>query len=463
MLGRLIALVALLVALAPGGASAATREAAPSVVRADLVTHVFPEVGHRVVAVALRYDRPVQVRAGSAAARAAFSVTATIGGVTAPRTVTDVYTRSDLSAESWRPKGGSGRYLILELDPADANATANGNSADGATAPIDLRGAYTITQDAAVRDARGGALPPLPFALENDGIVQPVVDDFARRSFTGGDGTRIAFRLFRPESLRAGRTYPLVLFLHGGGETGSPQVAPANVTQITANRGAIVWATPERQAEHPAFVVAPQLPGRESQWTEPAIEAAVLDLVERLGERYPIDPDRIYLTGLSRGGRGAIDLLSRNPGTFAGSLLAAARAEDDDVSLVPAMKDVPLWLTHAADDPVVPYAGSVDIANALEGAGAPVTRGEWAGDNSAGAAQDRAAERAARRLLAQARASGSHTLFTTYTAGTVAVNAHFSWGSMYETEVMLDWLFAQDRGRHAATRGRLRRAAATMP
>ena len=227
-----------------------------------------------------------------------------------------------------------------------------------------------------MRDDRGGALPPLPFALENDGIVQPVVDDFARRSFTGGDGTRIAFRLFRPESLRAGRTYPLVLFLHGGGETGSPQVAPANVTQITANRGAIVWATPERQAEHPAFVVAPQLPGRESQWTEPAIEAAVLDLVERLGERYPIDPDRIYLTGLSRGGRGAIDFLSRNPGTFAGSLLAAARAEDDDVSRVPAMKDVPLWLTHAADDPVVPYAGSVDIANALEGAGAPVTRGD---------------------------------------------------------------------------------------
>ena len=102
MLGRLIALVALLVALAPGGASAATREAAPSVVRADLVTHVFPEVGHRVVAVALRYDRPVQVRAGSAAARAAFSVTATIGGVTAPRTVTDVYS----AARCRRNRGG---------------------------------------------------------------------------------------------------------------------------------------------------------------------------------------------------------------------------------------------------------------------------------------------------------------------------------------------------------------------
>ena len=108
---------------------------------------------------------------------------------------------------------------------------------------------------------------------------------------------------------------------------------------------------------------------------------------------------------------------------------------------------MPLWLTHAADDPVVPYAGSVDIANALAAAGARVTRGEWAGDNSAAPAHDQAAEAAARRLLSQARATRSHTLFTTYTAGTVAVNAHFSWGPMYETGVMLDWLFAQDRAR----------------
>jgi predicted peptidase len=429
---RWIALIAALVLVAVAAPGA--RASAPDVQRADLVGHVYPEIGHRVVAVALRYDRPIHVRA---AAPDAFTVEATIGGVTAPRTVTRVYSAA---APTAAPPGRPGRYLILALDPADANAPANGNSADGATAPHDLRGAYTITQ---ADGARG--LPPLPTAVENEGLVTPVVDDFARRSFTDSAGTRIAYRFFRPERQRAGRRYPLVLFLHGGGETGSPQVRPANTTQITANRGAIVWATPERQAEDPAFVVAPQLPGRTSQWTEPAIRAAVMGLLARLGDAYPVDPDRIYLTGLSRGGRGAVEYLSQHPDTFAGALLAAARAEDDDVSAVPAFAHVPLWLTHAADDPVVPYAGSVDIAAALEAAGAPVTRGEWAGDNSAGPAQDRAAEAAARRLLARARAGGSHTLFTTYSPGTVAVNAHFSWGPMYETDVMLDWLFAQER------------------
>ena len=288
-------------------------------------------------------------------------------------------------------------------------------------------------------------LPARPFAITNDRVRNPVVDDFTRMSFTDDAGTKLNFRFFKPDrSPRGRRGFPLVLHLHGGGETGSPLVAPNNVTQITANRGAIVWATPERQARHPSFVVAPQLPGRTSQWTEPAIQAAVLALVDRIADSHRVDRNRIYLSGLSRGARGGVDILSNRPGLFAGALLSASRPEADDVSKVPQMADVPLWAVHAVDDPVVPYSASVAIMAALEAAGVRVTRGEWAGDNSAGPAQDRAAEDAARALLRDAQATGSHTLFTTYSAGTVAVNAHFSWGPMYETAVMLDWLFAQD-------------------
>src|SRR5690349_2061805 len=119
---RLIASATMLVALTAGTARADTRTAAPSVERADLVTHVFPETGHRVVAVSLRYDEAVRVRR---AAPTAFSVTATIDGVTAPRTVTGV-------------RGAPDGSVVVELDPADENASVNGNSADGATAPRDL-------------------------------------------------------------------------------------------------------------------------------------------------------------------------------------------------------------------------------------------------------------------------------------------------------------------------------------
>ena len=89
---RLIALVTVLAGLvlaAAPAAAGASRGPAPE--RADLITHVFPETGQRVVAVALRYDEPLQLRRGSAAARTAFAVraiTATCDGVTVYRSTT---------------------------------------------------------------------------------------------------------------------------------------------------------------------------------------------------------------------------------------------------------------------------------------------------------------------------------------------------------------------------------------
>ena len=95
--GWLIAIVAgLMLVLAP-----ATWAAEPE--RADVVTHVFPETGHRVVAVALRYDELVYLRRGSPA-RAAFTVTA--DGVA--RTVLDVYSSPALPGDEWRLDARSG-------------------------------------------------------------------------------------------------------------------------------------------------------------------------------------------------------------------------------------------------------------------------------------------------------------------------------------------------------------------
>ena len=63
------------------------------------------------------------------------------------------------------------------------------------------------------------------------------------------------YRLFTPAPLIAGRTYPLIVFLHGAGGSGTDnekQLQGANVF------GALVWTLPDHQARHPAFVVAPQ-------------------------------------------------------------------------------------------------------------------------------------------------------------------------------------------------------------
>ncbi|GAB3890883.1 hypothetical protein GCM10029964_063140 [Kibdelosporangium lantanae] len=160
--------------------------------------------------------------------------------------------------------------------------------------------------------------------------------------------------------------------------------------------------------------------------------------------REPVDPDRVYLVGLSSGGRGIYDLLKKYPDRFAAAMPTSGWG---DVSGMDGITRVPLWADHSIDDPVVPYRegrfgkpGTWTLMNALEAAGTRVTRGEWA--NNLPKAEFEARSRA---LLREARAAGSHVLFTSYTAGTTAPNPHFAWGQTYENDVVIDWLFTQSR------------------
>jgi predicted peptidase len=124
---------------------------------------------------------------------------------------------------------------------------------------------------------------------------------------------------------------------------------------------------------------------------------------------------------------------------------------------MPLMRDVPVWATHSIDDPVVNYTtGTLALMNALDAASALVTRGQWDGN-----LPEREAEAEALRLWAQAEGNGSHVLFTTYTAGTTPVSAHWSWVPTYVNDVMIDWLFSQDLQDRPTATGALTRSAAS--
>jgi predicted peptidase len=439
--GVVLAVVASLVTAGAAGADPSRNENA--VVRSDVITEVTP-LGWRVVAVAIEYRERIDLGRAEIPT-SAFTVAATINNATANRTVVDVYTNDDPELDRRGRRGEPGRYLIIELDPNDPNAGALVFSG-GINNPIPLVGAYSVRQNANLGRVR---LPALPFAITNQGQINPIVDDFVSMAYTDSAGTTLRFRLFqpqaRPERRRGG--FPLVVFLHGGGERGAN-----NITQITANQGAVAFARPERQARTPSYVLAAQVPVG-SSWTTPAVQSALLELIDRVVDTYPIDEDRLYLTGLSLGGIGSFDILPKHPDLFAGALLIAATG---DPSRMPLMVDVPVWATHSIDDPVVNYTtGTLALINALEAAGAVVTRGEWAGN-----LPEREAEAEALRLWRQAEARDSHTLLTTYTAGTTPVSAHWSWVPTYLNDVMIDWLFSQDLDDRPSAAGALGGSAA---
>ena len=356
-----------------------------------------------------------------------------------------------------RPSGrSSGNYLIVELDPSDPNARTTTDAVAGdptsTSDPIPLERAYTVQQVAAIVSSQGRVIVEAePFALQNDDVINTVVDEFAARSFLASNGLRMSFRAFRPQEhlQRQGRNrrYPLVITLHGGGEYGLN-----NVTQLTANRIAYTFAKPERQRSDPAFVLSPQIPaprpvspeGDGLDWTEPRVHAALLQLIDAYVARRPIDPDRIYLVGLSSGARGVFEVLSKSPGKYAGALVSAGWNRIENVVKI---TDTPIWATHSIDDPVVPCVagrfgqrGTCALMDALEDAGVGVTRGEWPADLSTTEFDARA-----RTLLRQSRREGNHVLFTLFPSGTTPVHPHVSWGPVHESDVMIDWLFDQSR------------------
>ncbi|WP_030237116.1 MULTISPECIES: prolyl oligopeptidase family serine peptidase [unclassified Streptomyces] len=416
------------------------------VLRTDLVTRVTPRNNWLVTAVALQYAHRIDLP-GGVVPPSAFQVKATVGGQTAARTVTRVYSSTTAEVDDRSRPGRPGDRLIIELDPNDSNARAAG------TDPLPLDRAYSVTQLADVHAPNGEpVLVAGPFASRNDDVITPVADDFTAGSFTDSTGFALNFRLYRPAGfVRNPRTrtrYPLVVTLHGGGE-----VADNNMTQLTSNRIAVTFAKPERQRRDPAFVLAPQIPlprpmdGPDgTDWTDARVQGALIELIDTFVREHTrnVDTDRLYLVGLSSGGRGIYSLLAKRPAQFAAALPTAGWG---DPAAMEKITHIPIWADHSVDDPIVPYRegrfgkpGTWTLMNALEAAGARVSRGEWANDLPKAQFEARA-----RALLKQARATRSHILFTSYTPGTTPVNPHLSWAQTYENDVVIDWLFAQSR------------------
>ena len=131
---------------------------------------------------------------------------------------------------------------------------------------------------------------------------------------------------------------PLIVFLHGSGERGSN-------LEIVKNHSPFTY---KNLIKEPVAILAPQCP--ENTWWD---TDAVYFLIKEISEKYKIDKDRIYLTGLSMGGWGTLKLAGEHPEMFAA--VAAVCAPTDRVMLatVDNYKDLNIKLFHGGMDDVV--------------------------------------------------------------------------------------------------------------
>lgn len=175
------------------------------------------------------------------------------------------------------------------------------------------------------------------------------------KSVTLADGSSIGYMQYLPADLSAKK--PVIVFLHGTGEIGTD-------VRLTTVHGP--WAySREHPVEAPFIILAPQLK-EEVEWDPVRLE----EWLDKALKGLPYDRHRLYLTGLSRGGRGTWSWASAYPKRFA----AIAPVSGD--SLQPdkpcALKDVPVWAFHGAKDDIVLYAPEDAFANAVRACGGEV-------------------------------------------------------------------------------------------
>lgn len=250
--------------------------------------------------------------------------------------------------------------------------------------------------------------PPAPLAAQpaNPEVPLEPAGFFKREVYTSPGGRQLPYQLMEPRGYkpRAGKRYPLVVFLHGSGERGSDNASHMR-------NGVYAFCEKENREKHPCFLIAPQCPS-DSRWSGANIERSgifntdpteagklALELIEKtIRENPDIDPDRVYITGLSMGGSGSFDLMMRRPELFAAGLPICSRS---DPRFVDRIKNIPVWLWHGRLDETTPVSYSRNMVDALQKAGGNV----------------------------------KYTELSTYN--------HDIWFVAYYNPAVMDWLFAQ--------------------
>ncbi len=189
-------------------------------------------------------------------------------------------------------------------------------------------------------------------------------DSYNRRVYKVGNDS-LPYRELVPQKMSQDVDYPLIIFLHGAGERGID-----NEKQLT--HGAQMFLNPINRDKYKAYVLFPQCP-EDGYWAydsrpqsfvpdsmpiqeEPTTQVKLLrGLILNYVKNYNVDPNRVYVMGLSMGGMAVYDIVARYPQLFAAAVPICGTVNPERLKDV---RGVKFRIYHGDADNVVTVEGS---------------------------------------------------------------------------------------------------------
>jgi predicted peptidase len=166
---------------------------------------------------------------------------------------------------------------------------------------------------------------------------------------------QMQYLVFLPKDYeKSTEKWPLILYLHGGSVRGD---------DIGRMKKLGLAQKVEVEPNFPFIVVSPQCHQGEI-WTDVDALGAILDEVARTNR---VDPDRVYVTGHSMGGRGALYAAYKMPDRFAA--VVSLGAIGSIAEWAAKLATVPLWIFHGTNDQFTPLKELEELVQAMKAAG----------------------------------------------------------------------------------------------
>jgi predicted peptidase len=184
--------------------------------------------------------------------------------------------------------------------------------------------------------------------------------------YTGGryDNELIRFRLRQPPKIVAGKTYPLIVWFHGNGESGDD-----NERQLAHLQYTLPFLTGQESLDF--FMLVTQCPSDNSSWSTSvstdgkgdAPFTIAAEIFEQILNEFPIDKKRITTFGMCSGGVGSTMLIEKYPELISAAVYISATAPPK------LLENVAIYAFNCTDDPNGAISGMRNYIKKINNAG----------------------------------------------------------------------------------------------